>query len=324
MALLDEAMAAVVGGRARSGRGRLRLLRDDRHLLQARGVRAGGGMDRGHPAVVRAAVRPRLPRGLPDPQGRADAAPRLAGQAEEEARMACEELPRFNFFSGLGPANYEIGEVRRRLGDLRGAEEAFARAHEFGFSPQPGLSLLRLAQGKVDAAAAGIRQALTRGGREPLSGRSGSWPHRPQIALAAGRPRDRRVCGGRARVDRGRRSGHRRSSALAARRPRGGPTGPGDAAGRAPGAPTGPDGPGRRSTRRTRSAEVRAAAGAGRIRALGRRRCGGHGGPGGAATRSSGSAPRRPRSRRGLPRRAVAVAGERPNGSGAPSCSPTS
>jgi len=61
--------------------------------------------------------------------------------AEEEARMACEELPRFNFYSGLGPANYEIGE--------------------FGHNPQPGLSLLRLAQGKVEAAATGIRQTLT-------------------------------------------------------------------------------------------------------------------------------------------------------------------
>jgi class 3 adenylate cyclase len=86
-------------------------------------------------------------------------------KAEEEARMACEELPRFNFFSGLGPANYEIGEVRRQLGDFSGAEEAFARAHEFGYNPQPGLSLLRLAQGKVETAAGGIRQALrdTRG-----------------------------------------------------------------------------------------------------------------------------------------------------------------
>jgi class 3 adenylate cyclase len=84
-------------------------------------------------------------------------------KAEDEARKACEELPRFNFFSGLGPANYEIGEVRRRLGDFRGADEAFARAHEFGYNPQPGLSLLRLAQGKVQTAAAGIRQALSDG-----------------------------------------------------------------------------------------------------------------------------------------------------------------
>src|SRR4029453_5247324 len=81
--------------------------------------------------------------------------------AEEEAKAACEELPLFNFFSGLGPANYEIGEVRRRLGDFHGAEEAFTRAHEFGHNPQPGLSLLRLAQGKIDAAGAEIREALT-------------------------------------------------------------------------------------------------------------------------------------------------------------------
>jgi class 3 adenylate cyclase len=82
-------------------------------------------------------------------------------RAEHEARLACEELPRFNFFSGLGPANYEIGEVRRRLGDFRGADEAYARAHEFGYEPQPGLSLLRLAEGRMEAAASGIRQALT-------------------------------------------------------------------------------------------------------------------------------------------------------------------
>jgi class 3 adenylate cyclase len=81
-------------------------------------------------------------------------------QAEEEALMACEELPRFNLLSGLGPANYEIGEVRRMVGDFRGAEEAFAKADEFGYNPHPGLSLLRLAEGKVDAARAGIREAL--------------------------------------------------------------------------------------------------------------------------------------------------------------------
>jgi class 3 adenylate cyclase len=81
-------------------------------------------------------------------------------QAEREALLACEELPRYNFYSGLGPANYGIGEVRRRLGDLSGAEEAYVRANEYGYSPEPGLSLLRLAQGKIDAAVSGIRRAL--------------------------------------------------------------------------------------------------------------------------------------------------------------------
>jgi class 3 adenylate cyclase len=85
-------------------------------------------------------------------------------RAEEEAQLACEELPRFNFFAGLGPANHEIGEVRRRLGDFQGAEQAYARAHEFGYTPQPGLALLRLAQGKANAAAGGIRQALDEAG----------------------------------------------------------------------------------------------------------------------------------------------------------------
>jgi class 3 adenylate cyclase len=108
-------------------------------------------------------------------------------KAEEEARKACEELPRFNFFSGLGPANYEIGEVRRRLGDLRGAEAAFVRAHEFGYNPQPGLSLLRLAQGKVETAAAGIHQALSAtGSNRCLQVRL--LAAQAEIALAAGDP----------------------------------------------------------------------------------------------------------------------------------------
>jgi class 3 adenylate cyclase len=85
-------------------------------------------------------------------------------QAEELARRACEELPLFNFVGGMGPAYFEIGEVRRRMGDLEAAEEAYRRAHEYGMPPQPGLSLLRLAQGNVEAAAAGIRQALTDAG----------------------------------------------------------------------------------------------------------------------------------------------------------------
>lgn len=107
-------------------------------------------------------------------------------QAEEEALLACEELPRFNLYFGLGPANYEVGEVRRRRGDLRGAEEAFARAHEFGFSSQPGLALLRLAQGKADAAMDAIRGALAEAAPGTVS-RVHPLAAQAQIALAVGR-----------------------------------------------------------------------------------------------------------------------------------------
>jgi len=85
-------------------------------------------------------------------------------EAEEQARIACEELPRFNFYSGLGPAKYEIGEVRRLIGDLRGAEDAYAQAREHGYDPQPGLSLAQLGRGDVQAAAAGIGRALAGAG----------------------------------------------------------------------------------------------------------------------------------------------------------------
>jgi class 3 adenylate cyclase len=55
---------------------------------------------------------------------------------------------------------YEIGLIRLRLGDLAGAEEALLEAHELGWDPQPGLALVQLAQGHVEAAAASIRDAL--------------------------------------------------------------------------------------------------------------------------------------------------------------------
>jgi DNA-binding NarL/FixJ family response regulator len=57
-------------------------------------------------------------------------------------------------------ASYLQGEVHRLRGDLAAAEAAYRRASELGLEPQPGWSLLRLAQGKADAAAASIRRAV--------------------------------------------------------------------------------------------------------------------------------------------------------------------
>jgi class 3 adenylate cyclase len=79
--------------------------------------------------------------------------------AEQEAEQACEELGAFDPFT-TGAGFYEIGEIRRRRGDFAAAEEAYRQAKEWGRDPQPGLALLRLAQGKAESAATAIKRSL--------------------------------------------------------------------------------------------------------------------------------------------------------------------
>ena len=69
-------------------------------------------------------------------------------EAETQAVRASEELLALEP-AAASEAFYAIGEIRRRRGDLSGAEAAFVRAHQLGRSPQPGLSLLRLRQDRV-------------------------------------------------------------------------------------------------------------------------------------------------------------------------------
>jgi ATP/maltotriose-dependent transcriptional regulator MalT len=88
-------------------------------------------------------------------------------EAEAEASRASEELMRFDPVAS-GAAWYQAGEARRRAGNLPGAEEAFVRAQELGFEPQPGSALLRLAQGKVDAARSALRVAIAAEPGNPL------------------------------------------------------------------------------------------------------------------------------------------------------------
>lgn len=79
--------------------------------------------------------------------------------AEQEARRALTELQSFNLeFAAEG--FYELGEVRLRMGDLEGAEQAFRQAHELGREPQPGMAILWLIQGRNEAAGKAIRRAL--------------------------------------------------------------------------------------------------------------------------------------------------------------------
>jgi DNA-binding CsgD family transcriptional regulator len=81
------------------------------------------------------------------------------GDAEAEAAAACRDMIGIDVFA-VADGHYLLGELRRRRGDLAGAEEAYVRAHAQGRDPQPGLALLRLAQGRADAAAASIAAAL--------------------------------------------------------------------------------------------------------------------------------------------------------------------
>jgi DNA-binding NarL/FixJ family response regulator len=60
----------------------------------------------------------------------------------------------------LGSASYLRGELHRLRGEFEEAEASFRMAHEAGRQPQPGVALLRLAQGRVDVADATIRRSL--------------------------------------------------------------------------------------------------------------------------------------------------------------------
>jgi tetratricopeptide (TPR) repeat protein len=87
-------------------------------------------------------------------------------EAEREALVACDELRPY-LRREMGWPLSELGRIRLRKGDIDGAEEALLAAHRVGWEPQPGLALVRLAQGDAAAAAAAIRDALDRPSRVP-------------------------------------------------------------------------------------------------------------------------------------------------------------
>ena len=102
--------------------------------------------------------------------------------AEKQAVEACEELHDYERSITAG-GYYEIGEIRRRRGDFAAAEEAYRQANEYGRDPQPGLALLCLAEGKVDAAVAAITRSL-QDAEGPLA-RLRRLPAQIEIAIAA-------------------------------------------------------------------------------------------------------------------------------------------
>jgi DNA-binding CsgD family transcriptional regulator len=77
--------------------------------------------------------------------------------AMAEASRACERARRVDR-KPPGAALYQQGEIHRLRGEYAAAEEAYRGASLHGCEPQPGLALLRMAQGRPDAACAAIRR----------------------------------------------------------------------------------------------------------------------------------------------------------------------
>lgn len=80
-------------------------------------------------------------------------------EAMQEAQRACERVvdpPH----PAAGSAFYGKGELHRLLGEFDNAEKAYRAASQWGREPQPGLALLRLSQGRTDAATSAIRRVV--------------------------------------------------------------------------------------------------------------------------------------------------------------------
>ncbi len=97
-----------------------------------------------------------------------------ASAAEAEALGACADLRPW-MRREFGWPLVELGNIRLRRGDLIGAEDAFERARECAWSPQPGLALLRMEQGALGTAAELVAAEIDSPMQLP-------WKERPPIA----------------------------------------------------------------------------------------------------------------------------------------------
>ena len=104
--------------------------------------------------------------------------------ALEEVQQAGERLQGVLNQRLAGSALYRQGEIQRLQGEFANAEEAYRAASRVGFEPQPGLALLRLAQGNGAAAEAAIVR-VTDETEAPLK-RAGLLPACVEIMLVVG------------------------------------------------------------------------------------------------------------------------------------------
>ena len=103
--------------------------------------------------------------------------------ALDEAQQACTLLSAPPPQHAAGMAFYQLGELHRLRGTWEEAEQAYLQASRRGRPPQPGLALLRLAQGQPEVAATMMRQVLGEF-TDPVSRSKGLGAH-VEIALEA-------------------------------------------------------------------------------------------------------------------------------------------
>lgn len=104
--------------------------------------------------------------------------------AVEEAEQAAREAESFDLHH-VGLAHYTVGYIRLRRGDLDGAEASFEQARRYGWDPEPGSALVLTARGEHETAQVAIREPLEQGSWDPLV-RAKLLPAQVEIALAAG------------------------------------------------------------------------------------------------------------------------------------------
>lgn len=81
-------------------------------------------------------------------------------EALDAAQRACEWLAGPPKWDTLGSAFYQLAEIQRLRGQFAEAEASYRRASLAGREPEPGTSLLRLAQGRIGDALAAIRRVM--------------------------------------------------------------------------------------------------------------------------------------------------------------------
>ena len=119
-------------------------------------------------------------------------------EAEQQARVACDELERYRLLDAVASAYKEMGDVRLRRGDLDAADESLALAYQYGSDAQPARALVLLARGDVKGAAGSIDSALGAARIDDESAkirlsRSRLLPAKVTIALANDDPASARV-----------------------------------------------------------------------------------------------------------------------------------